>query len=237
MNDRPDPSATTQAVKKSPRAFTLVELLVVIAIVGALAALVIPAVQSATLSAKSAKTLSNLKQTGLIVQNYITEKDGRLPLSADWNSFPSWFQAILADFAGLKIEWAKAYPLPDIFYDPSLKGRKEHPFGSFGVNNAIILDSSDASKKFNNSLGIMISAVPSPSRKVIVCSAIEPGWESTWGFEGEKVAQQGLNPGIARPDPRFSGLVCALFLDGHTEKIDVKNMDQATRRKYFTLDP
>jgi uncharacterized protein YigE (DUF2233 family) len=32
-------------------------------------------------------------------------------------------------------------------------------------------------------------------------------------------------------------MVAALFLDGHVEKLDVKNMDQADRRRHFTLDP
>ena len=59
MNDRPDQFATTQPIKKSPRAFTLVELLVVIAIVGGLAALVVPAVKGGINTAKSAKAVSH----------------------------------------------------------------------------------------------------------------------------------------------------------------------------------
>ena len=82
MNDRLNQFATTQPIKKSPRAFTLVELLVVIAIVGGLAALVIPTIKSATASARSTEALSNLKQTGVLVANYAAENDNRLPLSA-----------------------------------------------------------------------------------------------------------------------------------------------------------
>ena len=146
MNDRPDQFATTQPIKKSPRAFTLVELLVVIAIVGGLAALVIPAIKSAMLSARSTEALSNLKQTGVLVGSYAAENNNRLPLSAYW---PSWyvFQNIMADyFPELKKtpynSAAKLY-LPKIFYDPVLKGKNEHPWGSFGVNSAVILHSND----------------------------------------------------------------------------------------------
>ncbi len=39
------------------------------------------------------------------------------------------------------------------------------------------------------------------------------------------------------PDPRNGGKAAALFADGHVENLDVKNMDQVQRRRYFILDP
>ena len=239
MNDRPDQFATTQPIKKSPSAFTLVELLVVIAIVGGLAALVIPAIKSAMLSARSAEALSNLKQTGVLVGNYAAENNNRLPLSAYW---PSWyvFQNIMADyFPELKKtpynSAAKLY-LPKIFYDPVLKGKNEHPWGSFGVNSAVILDSNDYKGGNAQGVGMPLAMIPTPSQKVIVCSAIEGSWASSWGFDGNTFVQKGFDPTYG-PDPRHGGKAGALFADGHVERLDVKNMDQATRKKYFTLDP
>jgi len=62
--------------------FSLVELLVVIAIIGALVAVLLPAVQSARESARRAQCGSNLRQIGLAAQLYDSVKR-RLPGSHD----------------------------------------------------------------------------------------------------------------------------------------------------------
>src|SRR5437667_7670956 len=70
--------------KSSPppveRAFTLMEVLVVMAIILGLAAILIPSLRSALESAKATKDMSNLRQIGILMQTYLNDKDGILPV-------------------------------------------------------------------------------------------------------------------------------------------------------------
>jgi len=77
------------------RGFTLVELLVVIAIIGILVGLTLPAVQAARESARRAQCQNNLKQIGLALINFSSQKQ-TLPIAVDGNGF-TWISKILPE--------------------------------------------------------------------------------------------------------------------------------------------
>src|SRR5882757_9724721 len=65
------------------RGFTLVELLVVIAIIGTLVALLLPAIQAAREAGRRSACMNNLKQVGVAIANYESDKKV-LPPGAIW---------------------------------------------------------------------------------------------------------------------------------------------------------
>ena len=212
-------------------AFTLVELLVVIAIIAVLAALAFPAGQRMIASGQTAKATSNLRQIGGLLTAYVADNNNRLPAAepAGWATATNskFWQNLLRMHAGMPVRGNPASDpwLPEIFYDPVVRKGRQHLFGCFGGNNAVM--------KSPN--GLPMSALAAPGQKVVVASAkdlsIKQRFDSSWYFDGRSVTK-----GSAQADPRHRGSALCLFADGHIEDLDIGKMDGTELRKYFMPD-
>ncbi|MBR2435440.1 MAG: DUF1559 domain-containing protein, partial [Lentisphaeria bacterium] len=85
--------------------FTLIELLVVIAIIAILAAMLLPALNKARMTAQKASCQGNLKTMGTATQMYTSEHEDTLPglngLSNYWNA---WWKARIAPYMGIPLK-------------------------------------------------------------------------------------------------------------------------------------
>ena len=72
----------TKMKNAKKHAFTLIELLVVIAIIAILAAILLPALNSARERGRSASCINNLKQCGMASMQYAGDNEDILPLKA-----------------------------------------------------------------------------------------------------------------------------------------------------------
>lgn len=80
--------------------FTLIELAVVVAVIGALVALLLPALASAGRSARGAVCLGNLRQNVIACELYAMDHDGFGPaIGSPWTSSPNWAIVVLDEMA------------------------------------------------------------------------------------------------------------------------------------------
>lgn len=220
------------------KAFTLVELLVVIAIIGALVALLLPAVQSARASARSATCKSQMRQVGLATQQFIDTHRGELP---DWwhagkvKGARSWIFT-LAPYME-RVDAIRVCPEDLLAYE-----RLRNKASSYVINNYLVTISENAAADLD--LGVVrnlrqVGATSRTIQSMEIADALpaEPKYEHThatdW-FSPINLADGVVLEEITREVQidRHQQSAHYLYLDGHVESLSSGQIGQWVDEKF-----
>jgi prepilin-type processing-associated H-X9-DG protein/prepilin-type N-terminal cleavage/methylation domain-containing protein len=205
---------------QKPKAMTLVELLVVIAIIGALVALLLPAVQGARASARSAACKNQLRQVGIALLRFCDDHDGEFPHNYHRGEKLSWIHT-LAPY----VESVDAIRIcPE---DPIADERLRAKGSSYVANDLLINDQDPASLDDQAGFVRYLRQVPSTSKTIVVFeiadrwsakSGVEHAHASEW-FTELTVSEGFVTEMIVRDIKldRHADASNYLYLDGHVE--------------------
>lgn len=227
--------------------FTLVELLVTIAIVVILAALTVLAVRHGKASARSARSVSNLRQIGTAMHGYTAENGGRFPIT--WGSQVDggpkllWAQEIAPGLSGDERRprgagtLAIVEYLQPIFTSPTTlkpgKINRERPWldSTYSMNGNLNV------RELGLNRGISMASVPRPSGTVMVVDGgqwadgsqadanIGKVWTET---RNSKQPDKLVTVTEPRPDGLYGwgtiayrdrGTAATLWIDGHVTRV------------------
>lgn len=216
----------THSNSNQQRAFTLIELLVVIAIIGILTALLLPALASTKVKAKSTNCLSNMRQMGLAITMYADDHAGLAPRTTHGapNSEQSWINT-LRPYVG-NVDKIRICPS-----DPRRMERETNNAASYIINEFIavpLLDPFGREVDRTYRLDNLPSPVDTPilfeisdtyAPNVYSDHTHSRGWFQGWDHVLADIQPDRHHSGAMTAD-HTKGSANYLMGDGHVEKLD-----------------
>ena len=212
--------------EKSRSNFTLIELLVVIAIIAILAAILLPALNSARNRGHAATCINNMKQIAFAFSTYLNDFEDTFPaLDYDGaNVFP-WVAAIYPYVAGEALPFATGvnYHIPNPQSQPFLCPRvspkeKSATLVSYGYNSRSLGGSKYATVSDwigESKYPVKVGQLSSPSAQLVIAE--------TWEFSGQSgrrdVGHYNLS-GQSKFAFRHNRLANVIFADYHVSAED-----------------
>lgn len=226
-----------------PKGFTLLELLTCIAIVVALAALLMPVLNSASTRAKTAKSISNLRTIGGGISLYLSDNQNKYPTLdgdkfAGRNHTPFWTEKVTvylpAPPKSFKGPGGGTITASTAMMDPLVPMGYHHNLGDYGGNDLVFAYTPQPIPWVAGASGESAKptvTVAQPSKCIMVATAGQPAPQGkvygSWALFTSAFLTQNPMPSAtnatAVPDDRNTGRILSLFVDGHTEAIPVSD--------------
>ena len=234
---------TSHASSTRSRGFTLIELLVVIAIIGILAAILFPAFAKARAAAQRTSCVSNLRQIGMGLLQYIEQYDGTMPASAwggpNFNSNSTnrykWMDAMYPFIRDENFFVCPSDPMGKYVYHRNIVDQSAFPnYGSYGQNGAY-RDLGDNLTPPRSAVGapVLASSIAQPSQTIWAAdNNNRSGSNGSFGFTWQNASLQPPPPisntyGQRQLDTiieRHLETVNVLWCDGHVKSTKLERL-------------
>lgn len=156
--------------------FTLIELLVVIAIIAILAAILFPVFAQAREKARQTACISNNKQIGLAVLQYLQDYDENYPQSTDKN-YVQWYNMIQPYVKNGDIYGGLSYGGGGVFHCPSFPSTTQGQ--QYGASDGLFVNNYPSARPVQAPWNMAI--IDAPADKIMVCEKGLNG--ASWGYE------------------------------------------------------
>ena len=197
--------------RHAKRGFTLVELLVVIAIIGVLAAIILPAMHASREKARTATCVSNLRQIGLALGQYVNDFDGFLPHEDDNESRDRCWYFLIDPY--LETRGLEPAEINEVKMCPGIRKGKDTRAEGYKMNSKL---EDNENVPFRN-----IATVPKPSITVCIFDG-ETGGDNL-KFKGRAHTKDQAGKGDFAKRHQGGGNI--LFLDWHVKWYSKKAVD------------